>query len=104
MDHHLRGKEIRVTESINLRDTSRLWALIISSLERAFIDCFELHGKEAAAMRGRYEVRIIDNNDECKVDPDLMVSSAVDEKVLAGLYSVQAGRLGHLANRTNKNE
>ena len=96
MDKHLHCKDNRIAQCIHLRDTSRLWALIISSIETAFIDFFELKCKEAAAMRGISDARIVAKCEQCRLDNDFVTSQVADKKVSAGLYTAHARRLGHL--------
>ena len=53
MDDLHSGKKEALEHSHKNKDTTRLWNIIVSIVETAFIKFFELNGKDAKVMRGR---------------------------------------------------
>ncbi len=57
MDNAIRGRESSRERALASKQTTRYWALLVTSVEYAFIKYFGLKGSAATHMRGRAVVR-----------------------------------------------
>lgn len=98
MDEAFANRGRRLAEAKASGNTTKLWKLISSAVEEAFIGYLELGDKDAKNMRGRGTPHFI----KATIDPAIPVEiphevGAAAMHRDASRHGTQASRLGHIA-------